>query len=1163
MRGELINSAGGLNDEVRRLTSARGRYIVLCTGHDLTARQRNDARSNIVKVLAEVGVSGYEGLVDVLGAGQIAEYAERYPGTAALLARDQILDGLTFDEWQQDSQLGNEFKGSPDQIRLIEEIRSEVLGGAKHIRVLGEPGIGKTRIVLEALKEERIAPTVLYFPHGSQFGRSILFRQLLKGRHDKPLVLVIDELPDSEMADVWTHLKPRCGFLKIVSLDHGKDESYDADISKHEVPKLADDSIKKILADRIGNSRELDRWVAICEGSPRVALAVAENIRANPDDLLKPPATVQLWDRFLHGYGRREDGSSRQIDCVAKHLALFSRFGYEDPVGSEAVYIAALIQQADPSIGWARFQEIVSDLRSRKVLQGSKTLFFVPKALHIYLWSRFWETYGRGFDFTRTFDEMPHSLHTWFLSMFKYAGGPATYAVINDILRLDGIFSDRTVLASNKGSRFLSMLAEANPGAVLRLLEGTIGSWSDQELLEFKHDRQYIVWTLEKIAVWSGLIGRAAHLLARLSTNENAENSNNSTGILIGLFRIGPEAAATEASPQIRLPILIKLLRSSLDNERRLGLKGMLAALDSDSSSFRIIGPEYQGMKRSASLWIPQTHEEWRQAKQLYFQAMVRETSDWPPAIRIDLSEALLQAAQEQIKVPECTELGFEVLESLASDSALPSSKLNGFFRNWKEYQDPESYPEISKRIKKLERQYCTRDLASRFQRYVIDMNYGEWDEAFREERKKPKTHAKALVRALACRIAKSPELFSQIRPLLSVSTDGEVIWEFGRQLGAVDNQAALSRPLVERTLETKNPICLHGYLSALLARDSESYREVIDGLLSSENTAWLGVSLTLRSEYNPRFFDLSLDAFAKKWVNSVDFQTLRYGRSIEKIPAPKVAELFRLLSTDVDVNALFLLNELLHSIPFNESSPFDSSFIFGVVSRSIPDEEHRGGMVGHYWKEATVKLLHWDPSRALPLLDKLLVAMGTQYRLSYDSHIVPLANGIVRLDPPGAWEIIVRHIEQALPKWRTDILQWLRGGLSGNEDQTPHGAITDVPIELISNWIDVDPEPRSILIARAAPRTLDDDGGGALTRFLLEKYGRFEDVKSGISAIFGSGGWSGPSSHYYKRRRDKLRKWLSAGYASEVAQWLEVEIETLDRMIEGEETNEERTYFE
>ena len=494
----------------------------------------------------------------------------------------------------------------------------------------------------------------------------MLFRQLLKGQQDKPLVLVIDELPDSEMAEVWGHLKPRCGYLKIVSLDHGKDESYDAEIQRFEVPKLTVETIKKILTDRIGDSNELDRWAEICDGSPRVALAVAENLRANPDDLLKPPATVPLWDRFLHGYGRRDDGSSRQVDCVTQHLALFSRFGFEAPVGNEAEYIAKMIQKVDPSIGWARFQEIIKDLRSRRVLQGSKTLFFVPKALHIYLWKRFWETYGRGFDFTKTFNDMPESLHAWFMSMFKYASGLATNPVISDILRPDGIFSDRDVFTSSKGSRFLSILAEANPLAVLRLLEATIGRWTDHELGAYRQERQNLVWTLEKIAVWSDLTGRAVQLLARLAVNENAENSNNATGTLIGIFRIGPESTAMEASPQVRLPAILKLLRSPIDAERFLGLKGMLAALDSDGAGFRIVGPEYQGLKGRAKLWIPQTYEEWREAKHLYFEALVSETKSWPPALRLESSQALLEAVKEQIKIPECTELAFQVLESLA-----------------------------------------------------------------------------------------------------------------------------------------------------------------------------------------------------------------------------------------------------------------------------------------------------------------------------------------------------------------------------------------------------------------------------------------------------------------------------------------------------------------
>src|SRR5690606_32491875 len=114
-----------------------------------------------------------------------------------------------------------------------------------------------------------------------------------------------------------------CGFLKIVSIDHGLDKTRDEEIERINAPYLPDETIKKILAHRVGESRELDRWVKICEGSPRVAQAVADNLYANPTDLLRPPTTIPIWTRFLHGYENRDQASVRQIDCVAQHLALF------------------------------------------------------------------------------------------------------------------------------------------------------------------------------------------------------------------------------------------------------------------------------------------------------------------------------------------------------------------------------------------------------------------------------------------------------------------------------------------------------------------------------------------------------------------------------------------------------------------------------------------------------------------------------------------------------------------------------------------------------------------------------------------------------------------------------------------------------------------------
>lgn len=154
-------------------------------------------------------------------------------------------------------------------------------------------------------------------------------------------------------------------------------------------------------------------------------------------------------------------------------------------------------------------------------------------------------------------------------------------------------------------------------------------------------------------------------------------------------------------------------------------------------------------------------------------------------------------------------------------------------------------------------------------------------------------------------------------------------------------------------------------------------------------------------------------------------------------------------------------------------------------------------------------------------------------------------------------------QFEESLPEWRGDLFQWLKGGLSGFDEEEPRGAIADLPVLEILEWIEDDPESRAALMAHAAPRTLDDEDGGRLTRELLYRYGQFDGVRSGISATFHSGGWTGPTSAYLKRKREKFRRWLAAGFEIEISQWVEAEIEYLDRNIECEEIDEERSRFD
>lgn len=656
---------------------------------------------------------------------------------------------------------------------------------------------------------------------------------------------------------------------------------------------------------------------------------------------------------------------------------------------------------------------------------------------------------------------------------------------------------------------------------------------------------------------------RALSLLARLAVNENADFSNNSTGTLVSLFRIGPEAAATEASPEQRLPALLALLRGTSDAERLLGLKIQESALDSRGRGFRTVGPEYQGLRERAKLWVPATYGDLWQARLLYFQTLINETSTWPAALRPQVCSALLKAVEHQIRTPPCTELALHVLEKLAADSAMVPSQLNKFFWHWREYREDEQHREVGVRIRRLARRYARQGLSSRFQRYVLDVDWLEWNEEYRDRRDRPASHAKALVAALARRVAANPHRISEISHLLTSSSHGPALWTFGEQLAASDVEHALLPFLTGIARSSGNGTCLHGYLNGVKAQSFKQFELWLLEMLNSSDTASLGAEMTLRSAYSENLFNRCLDALETKWIEPAPFGALQFGMALDSVPTEQAERLFLLIRQRETPEALQLLIRLMSSISSERPIPCGPDFAFDVARHAIPFLRHPGQSLGFNWKSVCVRLVKSNAEFAAPLLDAILTATGEEHRLSYDDDIEALSNELVRVDADGAWQVTAKHFEATLPKWRSDVYSWLKGGIRSFGESVTRGPVADLPESSILSWIESDPDGRAALIAHAALPTLDDAGGGRLTRQLLTRYGHIDGVRSGISASFHSGSWVGSASQHLKHRRDILRRWLAAGFDFQVAQWIETEIERLDREIQREEINEERDRFE
>ena len=568
-----------LGESIRACLDAGGTYVLVCTGIDLVESQRTDALTHIENYLKQCGYR--QPKVDVWSQNNLISFLDSFPSLALWVTGRNNANFQTHNSWTQDANMRFPFVSGQSQNELIASIQNELRrnNDTVHVRILGEPGIGKTKLALEATRTEDLSSLVIYCS-ASQFRDSVLMNELLRDDNQFSTVLVIDECDLDSRSYIWNKLRHRGPRIKLITIYNDYEEK-SGDITYHDTPPLEDEQIRNIIIREYQISADqAGRWTELCDGSPRVAHVIGQNLLNHPEDLLKPSGTVDIWERYIVGGADPDNQEIKETRRVLRYIALFKRFGFERFVMAEAQAIAQEV-----GIEWNRFQEIVDDLKKRKILQGEFTLYITPKALHIKLWTEWWDTYGRGFDLEEFKQGLKPELLEWFYEMFQYAAeSEAASRIVEDLLGPNGPFQNDENLKTRLGSGFFLALAEANPKSALRCLMRTIGTWDQETLLHFTEGRRNVIWALEKIAMWKDLFVDAARLLLALGEAENEGCSNNASGVFVGLFSPATgKVAPTEASPAERFPILKEAFESGSKERRALALQACSAALQSGS----------------------------------------------------------------------------------------------------------------------------------------------------------------------------------------------------------------------------------------------------------------------------------------------------------------------------------------------------------------------------------------------------------------------------------------------------------------------------------------------------------------------------------------------------------------------------------------------------
>lgn len=1135
-----------LGTAVRACVDQGGTYVVVCFAHDMQTQKWTDAVRLIRRLFRSCGYP--QARVEVWGTGELASMLERYPSLCIDLNERSFDSGLqTIQSWGLNAEMRTLFVQGPKQKEVTERIASLLKGDViQHVRLVGEPGLGKTRLALEAIRAEpTLAAATVYAPQAGDFQSSRLFNELLRPGRAYQALVVIDECDESERASIFGRLKGREG-IKLITIDHGPDASSDQSMELIEMPSLRDEEVEEILEGYVGKSGHLHHWVPWCEGSARVAHALGENLARNPNDLLKSPATVDIWKRYIEGYQESRDAD--QTRTVLEHVSLFRRFGFRPPVDDEGKFIAKLAQRTDPSITLARFTRIVERLAQKRILQGGHTLRIVPKALHIYLWREWWNNQGQAEDLGVLLDEIPSTLKRWFSEMLIYANAvePARRAIRRAFA--GGALQSAGFVSSESGAGFISILAEADPDAAMGALDMEFASLSDEDIKALDVARHSLVAALCKLAVHRRHFGRAARLLARLTHGDKSSYSNNSRGSFCGLFQLnqGP----TQAPPEERIGVLRELLAGA-SHERRLALEAAEQFLSS-RGHIRVVGVEHQGLAPTLTFWTAKLWKDWFDAWRAGLTLLEEQTRDEDAEWQKSLSRAILSAAADMLQFRDLEKFA---LDALARQLDFPGADLNEFTKLLvaRVRHNYQGLPlQTLAKLQTLLNRLGTGSFKRRFERFVC---YETYDEDYRlgkggdfEDDPAPRKRIEEVAREFVDLLEKSPADVE-----LVLCADGHRIRQFGTEVAklACEPQdwwlvviGAAAEPATSFGF-------LWGYLERLFEADRGRWEALALALLERQPPEWR-LKATVFSGVSRKVADRVLSLMNRGLAQPDLLRSWAWSFRDDSLTEAEFTAIVESVLAAPE-RAAWVALELVHGWRHVCKLTLNDNLIWKVLSDPRVLGARSDQRAGHHWETLAKGYLARNQKRDMGLFDAIL-ALAKSSRVDTMSQMFETAADLAFAAPARAWPVLAKHLTS---KARArNLTYWLGDGRT-DKGTAPIDAFS--PVDVL-NWIGANASFRAPLMVDVLPRTLEGKGG-ELTRGFLERFGSDPALRADVRMRFWTGSSTGPRSLTYMGKRDAARKWLAATASDNVRRWAEEFIEEMAEYADEARIQEERQF--
>lgn len=1123
-------------------------YVLVSFRTEAEGTKKQDAINIIKNILTKCGYPNPK--VDIFDSTNLQLAINRYPAIVNQITPlpdniNNVSDMLQVEKLNEKFYYNQELQ---DIKKIFEDFYNNKTSYS-HLRILAEPGVGKTKAVLEFCKEYDF--NTLYIETAEKFDDSELY-SFLKKNKDVFITLIIDECNLSNAETFYGRLKNVIPKLKLITIYNDfKQDTSDLETKVIILPKLSNEDFSKILNTEYGIEKNLASHIAsFCEGYPRIAHSIGKNfiskneVLDNLDDILKS---------LIIGNETDQD-NIKNIICVMQYFSIFKKFGFSDLFEDEKNIILNLIKYEIPTLTSINLENIVNALKQRKILQQEYTLYISPKILHIWLYGNFWKNSSRKkliFDSIKNF---PPSLMKWFGEMFEYAQNAQISADIPKELLEQFGYSD--LLNKNTSDFFLS-LTKASPKAAIKQLTEIFSNLSNREILNIIDGRMNLVWALQYILFDKDLFLDAINILYKLAINENEKVfSNNATGIFQQIFQIS--LPGTEVDLETRKDILNNYVRTATTKEEfNLLIQTFDSSLKIHHFS-RIGGAETLGFEIKHD-YHPKTYGEifgYLDAILDLLYGCIENCEN------IELKQKALNAITSNscalIKYSEYTcNLIYKLFDKLKNNENINKSDLyiniSKIIQHLKLIKDKN----ITLAINHFEalRNSLTEDKPKITLETFFNANI--WDIA--EDRKN----------AFEYFIKQLAETYKSINPnqqknLIQTFIDRKYNndYYFGVMVARQDSSFTLLEEIINyyKISDNKNGLFVVGYLSELYKKSSEEYdnyaQKIYDlglyDLILNLNSKAFTTSLTA---------NLASEAIISEYVPASSINSFAWNTTS---PLNVIKKLLCFAKTKKTLDTIkSALNILYHNQKFWNNENLD--LIFEILNNVVITEISSVTALtddSYIW---TTVLLKYIDTKGKSKETFVLIDKFVAYIVAYEnhdtidsSHIDSILYKGTELSPYEMWQIISKYLKLEAIIFNP-VKTWLRG--DDNFDHNIPGAMSNFDIEDIFAWIDEDVENRLKIIAYCSPKDLFKENGHIM-RSLLVKYANNKNLYHYLHTNLGDKGWIGKASTHTKAEIEIVKQFQSKEKNKSVLNFVNEYLESLELELKRHIIEEERLDF-